>query len=76
MKGVLIQINDTDNESIGLWYTEENEIVSNTGMLVDWFRSYQDSDTYDQEGEDGFEGFVKESQGYIIERVFIEEENL
>jgi len=76
MKGILIQINNIDGESIGLWYTEEKEIIENTGMLVDWFRSYDDSDMYYEEGIDGFDDFVKESQGYIIERVFINEEDL
>ena len=75
MKGILIQINNVDGESIGLWYTEEKEITENKGMLTDWFRSYDDSDMYDKEGMDGFENFV-EQRGYIIERVFIEEEFL
>lgn len=70
MKGKLIQINNINEESIGLWYTEESDLTE--GMLVDWFRSYDDSDMYDEEGIDGFEYFVKEI-GYNIERVFINE---
>jgi hypothetical protein len=70
MTGKLIQINNVDGESIGLWYTEEKELSE--GMLVDWFRSYDDSDMYDEEGIDGFDNFVKEI-GYEIERVYVDE---
>jgi hypothetical protein len=73
MKGQLIQINNIDGESIGFWYTEDATITS--FMLADWFRSYDNSDRYDEEGIDGFSEFVKEI-GYTVERVFVEEEFL
>lgn len=72
MKGILIQINNVDGESIGLWHTTEKELIEFSGMLVDWFRSYDDSDAYDEKGIDGFEKYVKENHNYTIERVFIE----
>lgn len=71
MKGVLIQISNIDDESIGLWYTEEKELIDNPSMLVDWFRDYDDSDKYDEDGIDGFDEYVKENQNYVVERVFI-----
>lgn len=73
MKGILIQINNIDNESIGLWYTTAPEIIDFPGMLVDWFRDFDDSDMYDEEGVDGFARYVEENHNYKIERVFIEE---
>jgi len=75
MKGILIQINNVDGEPIGLWHTKEPEIIENPGMLVDWFRSYDDSDAHEKEGIDGFQDFVSE-MGYQVERVFVEELNL
>lgn len=73
MKGKLFQINNVDGESIGLWYSEELDLTS--VQIDDWFRSFDDSDLYDEEGVDGFESFVKEF-GYEIERVFVEEVNI
>jgi len=73
MKGRLIQINNIDDESIGLWHTNDETLTD--FMLVDWFRSYDDSDRYDEEGVDGFAAFVKEN-GYTIERVFVDEVSL
>lgn len=70
MKGKLIQINNVDGESIGLWYTRNYSISSE--MLLSWFRDYDDSEQYNEEGIDGFEEFVKK-KGYEIQRVFIEE---
>jgi len=75
MKGVLIQILNVDEVPIGLWYTEEKELMENTGMLVDWFRSYDDSDMYNEEGVDGFSNFVRD-MGYKILRVFTYQEFL
>jgi hypothetical protein len=75
MKGDLIQINNVDDESIGVWYTEEVEILSNNNLIVDWFRSYANSDMYNEKGVDGFVAYVKQI-GYNIERVFINMENL
>lgn len=69
----LIQICDVDGEPIGLWSTEEEEITS--FMLVDWFRSYDNSDMYEEKGVDGFEEFV-EQIGYKITREFVETENI
>lgn len=73
MKGKLFQINNVDGESIGLWYSEELHLTS--VQIDDWFRRFDDSDLYDEEGVDGFENFVKEF-GYEIERVFVEEVNI
>ena len=73
MKGQLFQINNVDGESIGLWYSEEHDLT--IVQIDDWFRSYDDSDMYDEEGIDGFEDFVAEI-GYNIERVFVNEINL
>lgn len=73
MKGKLFQINNVDGELIGLWYSEELDLTS--VQIDDWFRSFDDSDLYDEEGADGFENFVKEF-GYEIERVFVEEINI
>lgn len=73
MKGKLFQINNVDGEPIGLWYSEEPDLT--TVQIDDWFRSFDDSDLYDEEGVDGFENFVKEF-GYEIERVFVEEVNI
>ena len=70
MKGQLFQIKNVDEESIGLWYSEEPDLT--TIQIDDWFRSYDDSDMYDERGIDGFEDFVKEI-GYNIERVFVNE---
>ena len=58
MKGKLFQINNVDGESIGLWYSEELDLTS--VQIDDWFRRFDDSDLYDEEGVDGFENFVKE----------------
>jgi len=73
MRGQLIQINNIDGESIGLWYTEEIGITDE--MLVDWFRDYDDSDRYEESGISGFDGYVAEI-GYKIKRVYINEVNL
>ena len=73
MKGKLFQINNVDGEPIGLWYSEEPDLTS--VQIDDWFRSFDDSDLYDEEGLDGFEKFVK-GYGYEIERVFVEEVNI
>ena len=73
MKGKLFQINNVDGEPIGLWYSEELDLTS--VQIDDWFRSFDDSDLYDEEGVDGFESFVTEF-GYEIERVFVEEVNI
>lgn len=73
MKGKLFQINNVDGERIGLWYSEEPDLT--TVQIDDWFRSFDDSDLYDEEGLDGFEKFV-EQMGYKIERVFVEEANI
>jgi hypothetical protein len=75
MKGVLIQILNVDEIPIGMWYTEEKELMENTGMLVDWFRSYDDSDMYNEERVDGFSNFVRD-MGYKILRVFTYQEFL
>lgn len=73
MKGKLFQINNVDGEPIGLWYSEEPDLT--TVQIDDWFRSFDNSDLYDEKGLDGFEEFVKEI-GYKIERVFVEEINI
>lgn len=73
MKGKLFQINNIDGEAIGLWYTKESSVT--TVQIDDWFRSFDDSDLYNEEGLDGFEKFVND-YGYKIERVFVEEVNI
>ena len=73
MKGKLFQINNVDGEPIGLWYSKEPDLT--TTQIDDWFRSFDNSDLYDEEGLDGFEKFV-EDYGYKIERVFVEEINI
>lgn len=70
MKGILFQINNIDGEPIGLFYTEDKTITS--VQIDDWFRSFDDSDLYNEEGIDGFEEFVAEI-GYSIQRVFVNE---
>lgn len=70
MKGKLFQVNNVDGEPIGLFHTKDKSIT--TVQIDDWFRSFDDSDLYDEKGVDGFVDFVKEI-GYKIERVFVEE---
>ena len=70
MTGILILI--LDIEPIGLYHTDESELIESPGMLANWFRDYDDSDAYNELGIDGFEEYVAEI-GYKIERVFIHE---
>ena len=70
MKGKLFQVNNVDGEPIGLFHTKDKSIT--TVQIDDWFRSFDDSDLYDEKGIDGFVDFVKEI-GYKIKRVFVEE---
>jgi hypothetical protein len=70
MNGVFIQITDRGDKPIGLWYTEEDEIISASGMLSDWFKDYRNTDMYESEGVDGFEDYVL-SMGYRIKDIVI-----
>lgn len=69
----LFQINDVYGEPFGLWYSEEPSLT--TTQIDDWFRSFKNSDLFNEEGLDGFEKFVDDF-GYKIERVFVEEINV
>jgi len=73
MKGKLFQVNNVDEEPIGLFHTNDMSIT--TVQIDDWFRSFDDSDLYNEKSIDGFVDFVKEI-GYEIERVFVEEVNI
>jgi hypothetical protein len=73
MKGKLFQVNNVDGEPIGLFHTKDKSIT--TVQIDDWFRSFDDSDLYDEEGVNGFVEFVAQI-GYEIERVFVENVNI
>lgn len=63
------QITDPTLEPYGIWCSSDSEV---TGELIGaWFKSYLDSDMWNEKGEDGFSDFVKEI-GYTISRVFVE----
>lgn len=74
MEGTLFQINNVDGEPIGLFHTMDSSIT--TVQIDDWFRSFDDSDLYDEEGIDGFVEFVAYKKGYEIERVFVQNVNI
>ena len=71
MEGMLM-IRNVDAEPIGIWRTMEEKIIEAPEILVDLFRDYDDSEMYNEEGIDGFESFVKEKSGYVVERVFLD----
>ena len=70
MKGILIQLYNKDQNLIGTWYTEEKELMENTGMLGFWFKGYIHTDMYQEERVPGFVDFVK-TMGYEMEEVFM-----
>jgi hypothetical protein len=73
MKGTIFQLIDVDGDPYGIWWTEDETVTS--GMLADWYQSYDDSDLCAKEGPDAFEIFVAEI-GYKIERVYVESQHV
>jgi hypothetical protein len=73
MNGVFIQIIDKGDKPIGLWYTEDNDIISTGGLLSDLFKDYRNTDMYKSEGTDGFEYYVF-CMGYGIKEIVMNKE--
>lgn len=74
MKGRLIQIVASDGEIEGLWYTEDDR--ASDDFIEKYYLEYKETEDYDDEGADGFEGWIYSMFQINVERVFVAEINL